>query len=68
MLNELMRRVLRATLGFVLVLEMTNPVRAAEQLNAAWQLQVDAAGCYVELLEAGGLNERAIVVRFLESQ
>lgn len=57
MLNELMRRVLRVTLGFVLVLEMTDPVRAAEQLNTAWQLQVNAAGRYVELLGAGGLNE-----------
>jgi hypothetical protein len=48
--RKLIKRIIRAALATVLVLEMSDPVRAADKLNAAWQLEVDAAGRYVELL------------------
>lgn len=48
--HKLIRRIIRATLAAVLVLEMSNPLAAAERLNDAWMLQCEAAGKYCELL------------------
>ena len=48
--RKLIRRIIRATLATVLVLEMSNPLAAAARLNEAWILQCDAAGKYCELL------------------
>lgn len=51
---KLIKRIIRQAIGAVLVLELTDPVRAAMRLNEAWNLQVDAAGRYVELLTPTG--------------
>jgi hypothetical protein len=47
--RKLIRRIITAAIVTALALEGSNPLVAAEQLNAAWQLQVDAAGRCVEL-------------------
>jgi hypothetical protein len=52
--RQVVKQIIKQLLGFVLVLEIADPVAAAIKLNSAWQLQVDVAGRYVELLTPSG--------------